>query len=31
MTPIIKENFMSLCGGGIDAQGFVDALKKAGN
>lgn len=31
MTPIIKENFLSLCGGSIDAQGFVDALKKAGN
>lgn len=31
MTPIIKENFMSLCGGTLDAQGFVDALKKAGN
>ena len=31
MTPIIKENFLKLCGGSIDAQGFVDALKKAGN
>ena len=31
MTPIIKENFLNLCGGSIDAQGFVDALKKAGN
>ncbi len=31
MTPIIKENFLKLCGGTIDAQGFVDALKKAGN
>ena len=31
MTPIIKENFLNLCGGSIDAQGFVDALKAAGN
>ncbi len=31
LTPIIKENFLKLCGGSIDAQGFVDALKKAGN
>ncbi len=31
MTPIIKEHFLKLCGGSIDAQGFVDALKKAGN
>lgn len=31
LTPIIKENFLKLCGGNIDAQGFVDALKKAGN
>ena len=31
MTPIIKENFLKLSGGSIDAQGFVDALKKAGN
>lgn len=30
LTPIIKENFLKLCGGSIDAQGFVDALKKAG-
>ena len=25
LTPIIKENFLKLCGGSIDAQGFVDA------
>lgn len=31
MTPIIKENMLKLCGGSIDAQGFVDALKAAGN
>ena len=31
LTPIIKENLLKLCGGSIDAQGFVDALKKAGN
>ncbi len=31
MTPIIKENFLNLCGGSIDAQGFVNALKAAGN
>lgn len=31
LTPIIKENFLKLCGGSIDAAGFVDALKKAGN
>lgn len=30
MTPIIKENFLKLSGGAIDAQGFVDALKAAG-
>lgn len=29
MTPIIKENMLKLCGGSIDAQGFVDALKAA--
>ena len=31
MTPIIVENFTKLCGGSLDAQGFVDALKAAGN
>ena len=31
MTPIIIENFTKLCGGSLDAQGFVDALKAAGN
>lgn len=31
MTPIIKENFLKLCGGSMDAQGFVDALTAAGN
>lgn len=31
MTPIIKENFLKLCGGSISAQEFVDALKAAGN
>lgn len=31
MTPIIIENFTKLCGGSLDAQGFVDALKSAGN
>ncbi len=31
MTPIIIENFTKLCGGSLDAQGFVDALKTAGN
>lgn len=30
MTPIIIENFTKLCGGSIDAQGFVDALNAAG-
>ncbi len=30
LTPIIKENFMKLCGGSITATGFVDALKAAG-
>lgn len=30
MTPIIVENFTKLCGGSLDAQGFVDALKAAG-
>lgn len=30
MTPIIVENFTKLCGGSIDAQGFVDALNAAG-
>ena len=31
MPPIIIENFTKLCGGSLDAQGFVDALKAAGN
>jgi raffinose/stachyose/melibiose transport system substrate-binding protein len=31
MTPIIVENFTKLCGGSLDAQGFVDALKAASN
>lgn len=31
MTPIIVENFTKLCGGSINAQEFVDALKAAGN
>lgn len=31
MTPIIIENFTKVCGGSLDAQGFVDALKAAGN
>ena len=31
MTPIIVEHFTKLCGGSLDAQGFVDALKAAGN
>ena len=31
MTPIIVGNFTKLCGGSLDAQGFVDALKAAGN
>ena len=31
MTPIIIENFTKLCGGSLDAQGFVDALKASGN
>lgn len=30
VTPIIKENMLKLCGGSIDAQGFIDALKAAG-
>ena len=30
LTPIIKENFMKLCGGSITAAEFVDALKAAG-
>lgn len=28
MTPIIKENFLKICGGSLDAEGFVAALKK---
>lgn len=30
LTPIIKENFMKLCGGSITAEQFVNALKAAG-
>ncbi len=30
LTPIIKENFMKLCGGSITAAEFVDALTAAG-
>ena len=30
MTPIIVENFTKLCGGSLDAEGFVEALKAAG-
>lgn len=30
LTPIIKENFMKLCGGSITAAEFTDALKAAG-
>lgn len=30
LTPIIKENFMKLCGGSLTPQEFVDALTKAG-
>ena len=30
LTPIIKENFMKLCGGSITAEEFVDTLKAAG-
>lgn len=29
MTPIIKENFMKLCGGALSAQEFVDAMEAA--
>lgn len=30
MTPIIKENFMKLCGGSLTPEEFVDAMKAAG-
>lgn len=30
MTPIIKENFLKLCGGSLTAQQFVDAMIAAG-
>jgi len=30
LTPIIKENFMKLCGGSVTAAEFVDALMAAG-
>lgn len=29
ITPVIKENFMKLCGGQLTAQEFVDAMEKA--
>ncbi|MEF9960120.1 MAG: ABC transporter substrate-binding protein [Niameybacter sp.] len=31
MTPIIKENFLKLCGGQLTAEQFVDAMEKASN
>ena len=31
MTPVIKENFMKLCGGQLTAQEFVDAMEAASN
>lgn len=31
MTPIIKENFLKLCGGSITAQQFVDTMEAASN
>jgi len=31
MTPVIKENFLKLCGGSITAQEFVDNLEAASN
>lgn len=30
MTPVLKENFMKLCGGSITAQQFVDNMEAAG-
>lgn len=30
LTPIIKENFLKLCGGSMTAQEFVDTMKAAG-
>ena len=30
LTPIIKENFLKLCGGTMSAQEFVDAMASAG-
>ena len=29
MTPVLKENFLKLCGGSITAQEFVDTMEKA--
>lgn len=31
ITPVIKENFMKLCGGQLSAQEFVDAMEKSSN
>ena len=31
ITPILKENFLKLCGGQLSAQAFVDAMEKASN
>ena len=31
ITPVIKENFLKLCGGQMSAQEFVDAMEKASN
>ena len=31
ITPVIKENFMKLCGGQLTAQEFVDAMEAASN
>ena len=31
ITPILKENFLKLCGGSISADEFVNAMKAAGN
>lgn len=31
MTPVLKENFLKLCGGSLTAQEFVDAMEAASN
>ena len=31
MTPVLKENFLKLCGGQMTAQEFVDTMEKASN